>query len=75
VARAGFTFSQTNDLIQNFKKPVNRRHLAEYRYKDIALRTIAAALREAINEEFLAEVTVVPIPPSKCKDDQTMTTE
>jgi hypothetical protein len=69
TARQGFAFSRTNDLIQNFKKPVSRRGRPEYRYKVQSLFEIAQSLREAINPKFLTSATLVPIPPSKCKTD------
>jgi hypothetical protein len=69
TARMGFAFSTTNDLVQNFKKPVARKNLPEYVHKDRALASIARAFRETINPEFLEQATLVPIPPSKCKTD------
>ena len=68
-ARKGYAYSQTNDLIQNFKKPVSRRDLPEYRYKLLAVDRAGAALRESLREEFLRVATLVPIPPSKARDD------
>lgn len=70
TARGGFAFSRTNDLVQNFKKPVSRRDLPEYWHKGRALREIAQAFRKTINPEFLTQATLVPMPPSKCKTDQ-----
>ena len=69
TARKGFTFSTTNDLVQNFKKPVARKNLPEYVHKDRALVSIARAFQDAVNPEFLKQATLVPIPPSKCKTD------
>jgi hypothetical protein len=34
TARAGFAFSATNDLIQNLKKPMDRRDRPEWKYKE-----------------------------------------
>jgi predicted amidophosphoribosyltransferase len=69
TARAGYAFSSTNDLIQNLKKPMDRRGRPEWRYKEWAINRSGDLLREAIPQEWLAEATLVPIPPSKAKDD------
>ena len=68
TARKGFTFSQTNDLINNLKKPMDRRDRPEWRYKESAIRKSGEMFREALNPETLAQATLVPIPPSKKKD-------
>lgn len=69
TARRGYAFSRTNDLIYNFKKGLERRGLAEWRYKHQAVVTAAAILRESLNPEFLRVATFVPIPPSKAPTD------
>lgn len=69
TARAGFSFSETNQLIANFKKSLTKKDLPEWRYKDEAIREIANKFRAAFPEDFLTTVTLVPIPPSKAKDD------
>ena len=69
TARAGFSFSETNQLIANFKKSLTKNGLPEWRYKGEATRQIANKLRAAIPVDFLTTVTLVPIPPSKAKDD------
>jgi hypothetical protein len=69
TARKGFAFSATNNLIHNFKKPVDRRGRPEWRYKEQAIRDAAAALRGAIRPDGLDTLTFVPIPPSKAKTD------
>ena len=68
TARQGFAYSSTNNLIVNFKKPVDRRGRAEWRYKERAIGTAASALRGALNQEGLDQLTFVPVPPSKAKD-------
>lgn len=65
--RVGYEFSSTNDLIQNFKKPVDRRGRAEYRYKERAITTITDELARDLDFEWLKTATLVPIPPSKAK--------
>ena len=69
TARRGYAYSPTNNLIFNFKKPVDRRHLPEWRYKEQAIQTVADTFRRALRPEALGRLTFVPIPPSKAKDD------
>lgn len=69
TARHGFAYSDSNNLILNLKKPVSRRELPEYRYKVAAISEAAITLRDSIRTEFLAQATLVPIPPSKAKTD------
>ena len=68
TARAGYAFSQTNDVIQNLKKPMDRRALPEWRYKGAAIGRSAQWLREVLNPDWVSFVTFVPVPPSKKKD-------
>ena len=77
TARAGFSFSETNQLIANFKKSLTKKDLPEWRYKDEAIREIANKFRAAFPEDFLTTVTLVPIPPSKANVNpgDKMTTE
>ncbi|MEO9778063.1 MAG: hypothetical protein ABJH07_07020 [Sedimentitalea sp.] len=63
-----FSFSETNNLISNLKKPVNASQ-AQLNYKAGAIRRCAASLRQAINDEWLDGGTLVPIPPSKVLSD------
>jgi hypothetical protein len=69
TARKGYAFSATNQLILNFKKSINTRHTAQWRYKEQAIGDAAAAFRTALNDEWLNIATVVPVPPSKAKND------
>ena len=69
TARTGYAFSATNDLIQNLKKPMDRRDRPEWKYKEWAISKAADMLREAIPPEWLNSATLVPVPPSKAKDD------
>lgn len=68
TARAGYTFSGTNDLIQNLKKPMDRQNRPEWKYKTWAINRAGDILREAISDEWLESATIVPVPPSKAKD-------
>lgn len=69
TARKGFSFSATNDLVLNFKKSVDRKGRAEWQHKERAIRQVGQAFATAIKAEWLANVTLVPIPPSKEKND------
>jgi len=60
----------TNNLIQNFKKPMDRRGTAQWRWKEQAVQDASAALNAAFGNASLAGITFVPIPPSKVKADQ-----
>lgn len=67
-ARAGYAAGPTNNLIHNFKKGMDRKGKAEWKYKERSISEAAAALTGAIRAEYAAEATFVPMPPSKAKD-------
>lgn len=70
TARGGYAYSDTNQLIFNFKKSPDRKGRPEWRYKGIAINTIGNQFRQNIKDEWLENVaTLVPIPPSKTKSD------
>jgi hypothetical protein len=69
TARKGYAFSATNQLILNFKKSTDKRATAQWRYKEKAIDDAAAAFCAALNKELLDHATLVPIPPSKSKND------
>lgn len=55
-------------LIHNIKKPMNRQHLPEWRYKLIGINTCSQNLKDLfLQTGDIADVTLVPIPPSKIK--------
>lgn len=64
-----YSFGQTNSLISNFKKSPLLRGQAQYQYKLQAIRQIVAELNAVVPVSALSGVTLVPIPPSKAKDD------
>ena len=68
VSRHGYQYSPTNNLILNFKKPLDRRPLPEWHYKENAILQVASAFRNALLPHALDRLTFVPIPPSKAKD-------
>ena len=67
--RQGFRFSPMNDLIFNLKKDPAQRGSPAWRYKLEAIETAAAWLCGSIPRSRLASTTLVPIPPSKHKND------
>lgn len=69
TAGQGYAFSETNQLILNLKKKMERRGLPDWGYKARAVRQAAANLRDSLLPEFLASATFVPIPPSKVIGD------
>ena len=69
TARKGYAYSETNQLIINFKKPVKRRGRPEWHYKEQAIRDAASAFRNALSPKEIENFTFVPIPPSKTKED------
>jgi hypothetical protein len=68
TARAGYAFSTTNDIIQNLKKPMDRRGRPEWKWKTWAINRSAEMLREVLPESWFTRVTFVPVPPSRAKD-------
>ena len=69
TARKGYAYSNTNDLILNFKKEIDREGKPEWRHKGVAIQQIATTFREAIGEGPLQSLTFVPVPPSVSKAD------
>lgn len=67
--RAGYAHSETNNIVQNFKKPVDRRGNPEWRYKEQSIQKIAHELRDSLNPDWLRTATLIPMPPSATKDD------
>jgi hypothetical protein len=72
TARKGYQFSETNNLIYNLKKPMDRRGRSGWEYKQLAIEKAGKLMREALeasNPRWLSVATLVPIPPSKTKTD------
>lgn len=67
TAGEGHSYSETNQLILNFKKSVDRVDTPQWQYKELALKQAANFFRDAIKPD--APITFVPIPPSKAKND------
>lgn len=68
-ARAGYSHSSTNQIITNIKKKPGLQGTAQWQYKLRDMATVATAIRGAINPQSYGIVTLVPIPPSKLRND------
>ena len=60
-------YSNTNQLIHNLKKSVDRRGRPEWQYKERAIAQAAQIFRAALNPAV--QLTLVPVPPSKARAD------
>ena len=69
TARAGYQHSETNQLILNLKKGMDRRGRPEWRYKEAAIKEVERALEAVLSDWALNDCTFVPMPPSKTRDD------
>ena len=69
TARAGYQHSETNQLILNLKKGMDRRDKRDWRYKGLAIQQAGGTFAAVLNERTLDEYTFVPMPPSKAQDD------
>jgi hypothetical protein len=69
TARQGFEVSETNDTIQNLKKPMDRRGRPEWHYKEQAIKCVATELGKALVPQWLRRATIVPVPPHLTKAD------
>jgi hypothetical protein len=67
----GYRAGPVNSHIVNIKRPPSEcsQDPRWQHYKDKSIKTIADEFTRAINPSFLADVSFVPIPPSKCKSD------
>lgn len=68
TARKGYAYSDTNNLILNLKKHMDRRGTSEWRWKGRAIVAATRALQNAIPDTWIARATFVPVPPSKARD-------
>lgn len=68
TAYAGPHHSLANNIIQNFKKPVDRKGKFEYKFKEQAIQSVSQIMQEAL-EVASSFATIVPIPPSRIKGD------
>lgn len=65
VSGGGYSASETNNLIANFKKPVSRRGLNDWKYKQTAIRKFADDLLTIVPENAV----ISAIPTSKSRND------
>src|SRR5689334_1167855 len=66
----GYQYSPTNDLINNLKKEMKYRDRPNvWQYKAGAIRRCANIFRSLLKLDALGGTTLVPIPPSKSRDD------
>lgn len=65
----GFKHSEMNQVINNLKKPIDRKHLPEWHFKEQAILKIAYWLMSTKSWEKLKRYTWIPMPPSKTKAD------
>lgn len=70
TARKGYGYSDGNQFIYNFKKPITKRHEAQYQYKLKAIQSAITWYRGIFDrfEGAYTDSTFVPIPPSKAPD-------
>lgn len=69
TARQPYSFSETNNLIINFKKsPLKRNRPQEWRHKERAIERAAAIFSSVFTPEAFRQATFVPVPPSKARD-------
>jgi predicted amidophosphoribosyltransferase len=69
IARGGWQAGETNQLIMNLKKTLDRRGKAEWRHKVLAIHQAGTELRGAMNAKWLDGAVLVPMPPSKATGD------
>jgi len=69
TARKGYGYSPTNQLISNFKKPISARGSSQWPHKQRAIKAIGKSLANCL-EPWSDKITLVPVPPSKCKADK-----
>lgn len=64
TSRQGYSFSKANQLITNLKKKPNS-SAPELDYKRRAIASCARGLSEALNDDWLGQATIIPVPCSK----------
>lgn len=69
LPREGYKAGPVNSMISNFKKPVTKRGLTEYGYKESDIIRAGKLVRQALSAEAFSTCTFVPVPPSKARDD------
>lgn len=70
TARAGYAHGETNNLISNLKKTLDKRGKPEWFYKEQAIQRAGQELRQVLQRElrkYRDRLTIVPMPPSCSK--------
>lgn len=67
--RQGYSHSDMNQLIFNFKKPMEKKGKAGWHYKEKEIKKIAEMLLATDAWKKLKNYTWIPMPPSKVKSD------
>jgi len=65
TAGAGYLHGETNDIISNLKKAMDKKGLSEWKWKGWAIDKCAEELRLSLGEtKWVQTATIVPMPPS-----------
>jgi hypothetical protein len=67
IADRSYDASEANNLITNFKKPIDRKLLPEWRYKISAINTFATEISHLLKDDVIYVFAAMPT--SKCKSD------
>jgi hypothetical protein len=67
MAGRSYDASEANNLITNFKKPVDRKHSPEWRYKTLAIDKFATEISHLLKDN--QGYVLAAMPTSKCKSD------
>ena len=69
AAGKGFNESEVNQLIYNFKKPMDQKEMPGWHYKGNAIREIANTFSRIFAKYNMSHYTIVPIPSSVAHGD------
>lgn len=69
TATKGWSYSDTNRLIKNFKKEVRLKSTNQWQYKLQAINKIANLFSQVFTFDNTKNAIIVPVPPSKIKSD------
>ncbi|WP_374695025.1 hypothetical protein ABXR98_02900 [Snodgrassella alvi] len=69
TSRKKYDFSNTNQLIYNLKKSLEKKNTNEWEYKRKAIKTCGKLISGIFANKNISPYVFVPIPPSKCKTD------
>lgn len=69
TSQKDFSFSETNQLIYNLKKSLDKKNTSEWKYKLEAIETYGKLISKVFTNKNISKYVFVPIPPSKCRTD------